>query len=348
MRPLRILGPFPPPYGGVAIHCVRLLESLRERGIVAKGISLGGLPASLQSVVLLRPWMVLSRGPVHYHTDEGNFRWMLMLSTLWRLTRIPYIVTLHSFRHRAEFENVATRDRLRRAYEHAEAVIAISDDVAAAVEHELGLRHKRLKIIASNLPISAWERQAPLPDELPNSWRKAEIRLLANAGAVTSFNGNDLYGIDVLLEAFAMLSDQRISLCIVVGGVRDKQLADRLLKQASTDARVCIVYEPNSALVPVVEHSHVIVRPTRTEGGPSLTVTEAMELGKITIASDAVARPAGCITFRNEDPADLARVLEHSIEEVRSAAMPEPVQAYSSALTQLVHLYQKLGFVENS
>lgn len=348
MRPLRILGPFPPPYGGVAIHCVRLLESLRECGVAAQGVSLGGLPSSLQDVALLRPWMVLSRSPVHYHTDEGNFRWMLMLSTLWRLTRTPYIVTLHSFRHRAEFESAATRDRLRRAYEHAEAMIAISDEVAAAVEHALGLRHKRLKVIASNLPISNWERQAPLPEEIPDSWRQAEIRLLANAGSITSYNGKDLYGIDVLLEAFALISDQHAALCVVVGGVRDKQLADRLLKQASTDTRVCVVYEPNSALVPVVEHSHVIVRPTRTEGGPSLTVTEAMELGKITIASDAVARPAGCITFRNEDPADLARVLDRSIHNARTNIMPAAAQPYSGALTQLVHLYQKLGFVENS
>lgn len=348
MRTLRILGPFPPPFGGVAIHCVRLLESLRERGITAGGLSLGGLPDSLPGVALLRPWTFLSRSPVHYHTDEGNFRWMLLLSALWRLTGTKHIVTVHSFRHRIEFASPSTRTRLRRAYERAEAVIAISDEVAAALDHELGLRHKRLKVIASNLPISAWERQAPLPAEIPESWKQAEVRFLANAGAITSFNGKDLYGIDVLLEAFSLLSDPRLSLCIVIGGVRDTQLADKLMRQASTDARVCLVYEPNSALVPVVEHSHVVVRPTRTEGGPSLTVTEAMELGKITIASDAVTRPAGCVTFRNEDPADLARVLNRSMHDVRNNVVATSAQPYSGALTQLVHLYQKLGFVENS
>lgn len=348
MRPLRIFGPFPPPFGGVAIHCVRLLESLQARGINAQGVSLGGLPDSLTGVALLRPWNFFSRSPVHYHTDEGNFRWMLLLSRLWRFCGTKYVVTLHSFRHREEFKSPTTRRRLRSAYEHAEAVIAISEEVAAAVEQELGLRHRRFKVIASNLPISTWERQAPLPDEIPATWRQAEIRLLANAGAITSFEGNDLYGIDVLLDAFALISDQRVSLCIVIGGVRDKQLADRLLQQASNDARVCVVVEPKSALVPVVEQSHVVVRPTRTEGGPSLTVTEAMELGKVAIASDAVARPAGCITFRNEDPADLARVLERSIDGLRVNGMPEPHRPYSGALTQLVHLYQKLGFVENS
>jgi len=346
MNPLRILGPFPPPFGGVAIHCVRLVESLRQHGIPAKAISLGGLPESLADVSLLRPWSLLGRAPVHYHTDEGNFRWMLLLSAWWRLTGTSYIVTLHSFRHRSEFESPVTRRRLRRAFTHAEAVVCISADVATAVEHELGLRHKRTKVIASNLPISRWEQQAPLPADISELWRQAPVRLLANAGAVTSFNGKDLYGIDLLLESFSSIEDEHVSLCIVLGGVRDQQLANRLITFAQTDRRVCLMLEPQCALIPLVEHAHIIVRPTRTEGGPSLSVTEAMELGKITVASDAVHRPLGCITFRNEDPVELTKALSQAILRVRADDLPNPVQPYSDTLSQLLHLYQKLGFID--
>ena len=348
MKTMRILGPFPPPFGGVAIHCVRLLEALQGRGISVHGLSLGGMPEGLQHVSLWRPWHLLTRTPVHYHTDEGNFRWMLLLSKIWRLMGTKYIVTVHSFRHRTEFKQPAIAANLRRAYERAEAIVAISDEAARDLQNELGVVHKRLKVIPSNLPMSNWESNGMLPTSLPEQWRAAPIRILANAGAVTSVEGKDLYGIDVLLEALQQVTDQRIGVCIAIGGVRDQALYHRIVDAAKHDARVCLVSDLHGPLAPLVKESHIVIRPTRTEGGPSLTVTEAMELGRWTIASDAVLRPAGCKTFRNEDASDLARAISVCVKDVAVGNMPEPTQPYSQALTQLIHLYQRLGFVSTT
>lgn len=348
MSNLRILGPFPPPFGGVAIHCVRLLESLSDRGIDAVGISLGGTPHGLSSVVPFRAPMLFSRGPVHYHTDEGNFRWMLLFSNVWRLLGTRYIVTVHSFRNRSEFSNPAVVRRLRKAYERAEAIIAISDQVAADLQRELGIEHKRFKVIPSNLPLSRWESQAGLPDSIPSTWHLASVRLLANAGAVTSVGGKDLYGIDVLIDAMKLINDSNISLLIAIGGVRDGELYARIVDSAMHDTRVHLISDLMGPLAPLVRESHIVVRPTRTEGGPSLTITEAMELGRWTIASDAITRPAGCKTFRNEDPADLARAIQECATLVMDSVMPQPSQPYSQALTSLVNLYQRLGFVSTT
>lgn len=348
MTSFRILGPFPPPFGGVAIHCVRLIESLRERSINVQGLSLGGLPREVPNVKLFRPWNVLSRTPVHYHTDEGNFRWMLLLSKFWQLLGTKYIVTVHSFRHRAEFEQSTVASKLRKAYEGADAIVAISDEVARSLFNELGVVHKRLKVIPSNLPVSSWESQGKISQNVPSQWQSARVRLLANAGAVSSVDGKDLYGIDVLLDAMNEISDTDVQLCIAIGGVRDHDLNARIVEAASRDPRVHLLRDYSGPLVPLVNHAHIIIRPTRTEGGPSLTVTEAMEMGRWTIASDAVVRPAGCRTFRNEDAADLARVINDCTTDVRADIMPEPSQPYSQALTQLMNLYQRLGFVSTT
>jgi glycosyltransferase involved in cell wall biosynthesis len=345
MKSMRILGPFPPPFGGVAIHCVRLLEALRTRGINVQGLSLGGLPVGLPNVSLFRPWHLLSRTPVHYHTDEGNFRWMLLLSRIWRILGTKYIVTVHSFRHRSEFDNPGVLKNLRKAYERAEAIIAISDEAARDLQNELGVVHKRLKVIPSNLPLSRWESGGAIPTSVPEQWHASSARILANAGAVSSLAGKDLYGIDVLLEALKQIADPRIQLCIAIGGVRDQSQFERIVEAAKLDTRVHLVSDLNGPLAPLVRESHIVVRPTRTEGGPSLTVTEAMELGRWTIASDAVTRPAGCRTFRSEDAADLARVIIGCVNEVAMGNMPAPTQPYSQALTQLINLYQRLGFV---
>lgn len=348
MKSLRILGPFPPPFGGVAIHCVRLIEALRQQGYKALGVSLGGVPSGLSDVSVFRPWHIFSRTPVHYHTDEGNFRWMLLLTRLWRLTGTKYIVTVHSFRHRAEFDQPDVISGLRKAFERSEAIIAISDLVADDIQRILGVVHKRLKVIPSNLPISLWEKQRPIPASISPTWNNSSIRILANAGAVTSYEGKDLYGIDVLLDAFREVSSEHAALCVIIAGVRDQVLMEQLQKKAISDTRVAFVTDYSDAMTPLVSHAHIVVRPTRTEGGPSLTVSEAMEAGRWTIASDAVTRPPGCITFQNENHRDLTRALENCIDNVEVGKMPQTFTPYSQALTQIVNLYQRLGFVSTT
>lgn len=348
MSKMRIVGPFPPPYGGVAIHCVRLMELLRGSGINVDGVSLGGIANGFGSIKKLSPIRLLSRTPVHYHTDEGNFRWMLLLSTIWRTLGTKYIVTVHSFRHRSEFENLYVRKRLRAAYKGAEAIVAISNEVSDALQRELRFTPKRLKVIPSNLPLSSWEQEGPLPETIPSSWLKAPVRILANAGAITAYNGKDLYGIDVLLEAMQGVLDPNIQLCVAVGGVRDAALAARLADTAAKDQRIHVLNNYAGPLAPVVAASHIVVRPTRTEGGPSLTISEAMELGRWTIASDAVPRPAGCLLFRNEDANDLTRALRACITHVCAGTMPNASLPYSEALMQLMNLYQRMGFVSTT
>ena len=338
---IRVLGPFPPPFGGVALHCVRLLESLRQLGVDAQGISLGGLPAGIDAVTAFGAGMFFGRTPVHYHTDEGNHRWMRFLSQIWRITRTPYIVTVHSFRHRPEFDDPRVRRALADAYVHAKAVIAISDEVIRDLELRIGVRHKLTRTIASNLPISTWERSAPFPPTLDAHWKDGAVRLLANAGRIVRYRGKDLYGIDVLLDAMAMVSDADVQLCIAVGEIVDGDLWTQLQERIAADGRIWVLQDSSTPLVPVVAHAHVIIRPTRTEGGPSLTLTEAIELGRWAIGSDAVDRPAGTVTFINEDPSDLARALRQCISDSRRGTMPPAISSNIDAVQKIVNLYQR-------
>lgn len=339
---VRILGPFPPPFGGVALHCVRLLEGLRTAGIDARGVSLGGIPEGVDHVEKLGVSFALSRTLVHYHTDEGNHRWMRLLSRLWRTTRTPYVVTVHSFRDRPEFADARLRTQLASTYTHAAAVIGISNEVISDLEQRLGVYHKRTRIIPSALPISAWECNAQLPDSLPDRWRTASVRMLANAGRVVRYNGQDLYGIDVLIDAMQRIADPDVSLCIAVGDVVDADLWSQLQAQAERDARIWILRDHNGPLAPLVQDAHIVVRPTRTEGGPSLTVQEALEVGRWAIASDAVPRPDGTRLFANADAQALAATIQQSIQDVRRGSMPPAIPAHRDAVQRIINLYERV------
>lgn len=342
MDKVRILGPFPPPFGGVALHCVRLLEGLRASGVNAQGVSLGGIPEGVEHVTRLSAAFAFSRTLVHYHTDEGNHRWMRLLSRLWRTTRTPYVVTVHSFRDRPEFADARLRAQLATAYIHAAAVIGISNEVVSDLEQRLGVYHKRTRIIPSALPISAWECNAQRPIGIPERWRTASVRMLANAGRVVRYSGQDLYGIDVLIDAMQRIADPDVSLCIAVGDVVDAELWSQLQAQAERDARIWILRDHNGPLAPLVRDAHIVVRPTRTEGGASLTVQEALEMGRWAIASDAVPRPDGTRLFTNAGAQSLASTIQQSIGDVRRGSMPPASPAHRDAVQRIINLYERV------
>lgn len=340
---VRLLAPFPPPFGGVALHCIRLLEGLRHSGLQATGVSMGGIPDGVDGIMRFGIGFFFRRTLVHYHTDEGNHRWMRLLSWYWWLTRTPYVVTVHSFRDRPEFTSPRVRASLARAYRRAKAVICISDAVVRDLEARIGVRHKLTRTIPSALPISHWEHTSPMSTEVPVVWKGAPIRLLANAGRIVTYEGKDLYGIDLLTDAMAMITDTDVRLCIAIGDVVDHSRWEPIEQRIKADERITIIRNLKGPLAPMVAHAHVIIRPTRTEGGPSLTLSESLELCRWSIGSDSVPRPDGTVLFRNEDAVDLARALRECIADVRRGVIPPPVPGNVDAVQRVVNLYLRVG-----
>jgi len=306
-------------------------------------VSLGGVPDGIRDVERLGPEFFASRTLVHYHTDEGNHRWMRLLSRWWRATRTPYVVTVHSFRDRPEFADAKLRADLARAYMGAKAVIPISEATARDLEHRIGVHHKRTRVIPSALPISAWERASPLPSSIAPMWQGASIRLLANAGRVVAYEGRDLYGLDVLVDAFRMIPDSDAALCIAVGDIVDTTIWEAVTSRIAEDPRITVVRDLAGPLAPYVNHAHIVVRPTRTEGGPSLTLSEAAELARWAVGSDAVERPQGTVLFRSGDAQDLAAALKRTIADVRRGAMPPAIRSNNDAVHRIMNLYERVS-----
>lgn len=340
MNPLRLLGPFPPPYGGVAVHLVRLLEALRGKGLAAEGLSQGGVPDGVTHVRRVGVFDLVRRSPIHYHTDEGNARWMMLFGAAWRLLGVPYVVTVHSFRDRPEFRRRSWTRQLRNAYRGARAVVAISEDVRADLVDRLALDPASITVIGSDLPISRWEYAAPLPAALPERWRTAAVRVVVNAGRLVRYNGQDLYGMDLVAQAVEGLPDD-VATALVVGEIVDQELLAFLHDAASRNPQLMIVRNLDGPLLPVVAHAHIVVRPTRTEGGRSLTLTEALELGRWAIGSDAVERPDGTRLFESGSVEALRQVLHDVVLEVQHDRMPERVQAPAYSVDELLAVYRR-------
>jgi glycosyltransferase involved in cell wall biosynthesis len=129
-------------------------------------------------------------------------------------------------------------------------------------------------------------------------------------------DGRERYGIDTAVEAFLNLArkrkDLRLALFVARRPSRRKarrHLArlERHLEEAGVRDRVLIVFD--RPLVPALRQNTVFVRPTRAEGD-AVSVREAQLAGVPVVASDVVGRPAGVLTFSQDDVLELCEALK--------------------------------------
>ena len=156
------------------------------------------------------------------------------------------------------------------------------------------------------------------------------------------FQNNDLYGIDTLLDAFRAYQNKEASLLVVLGQIVDTGLYDTLVSTAALDSRVHLLTQFDSPLTTITHHAHVVVRPTRTEGGESLTLTEAQELGVHTIGSDAVPRPPGAVLFETGNAESLTQALNLISQQ---SELPHPLTANTTAIESLIEAYSSSGLL---
>ena len=252
--------------------------------------------------------------------------------------RVPYAVTVHSFRHKDVFDDPHMCDRLRKAYEGAHRIIAISEDVKNDLYERIGLDRARVSIVSSALPVSQWEYNMSTTGYVPPEWLQAKVRILANAGRIVKYKGKDLYGLDVLAQSMRMIPDADVHCLMVIGEIVDADVLHQLHQIVGDDTHIHVLRHYEGALTPVVAHAHIVVRPTRTEGGESLTLSEALELGRWAVGSDAVARPNNTVMFTNESETDLHRALMQCIERVRNNEFPAPYKPSDDRAALIVNL----------
>ena len=140
------------------------------------------------------------------------------------------------------------------------------------------------------------------------------------------------FNLATLAEGFALVAQGHPGAGLLIVGVTediDAAIWSDLQQRLDTHgvaSRVCVVDDfDHDAFLTVVTRSALYVR-TPTTDGVSSSVLEAMALGVPIVAAENGTRPAGVVTFRADDPADLARKIEHVLNHRAEvvAAMPKP------------------------
>ena len=304
---LLLVGPYPPPHGGISVH----VRGLEQRSIAA------GVPTRVLNSnnagprLILRIMAAASRGwTIHFHTNGHNLKsWILTSLCGFAACFAPErILTLHSGMTPKYLEAVSPFRRFlaRLVCAIYDRVICVSTGIRDAITH-LGVDGAKTQISEAYLGVSISE--VPIDPAL-EQWMHSHAPILS-----TAIFFRPEYGFDVLLNAIRELHRRHPLIgCVVMGDTEHRDTAMKQAQQAGVAENVWLAGDlGHDFCLNVMARSDVFVRPT-LEDGDSVSVREAIALGVPVVASAVGARPAEAILFSAGDVSALARKLQSALD----------------------------------
>jgi glycosyltransferase involved in cell wall biosynthesis len=284
---------------------------------------------------------------VHYH----HSRWSSLLAVALRKRRdARYILTLHSPEiHRQLNSGIPFMGRITEwALRRFDSIIVVNEEIGHAIRDHVGGRP--INVLPAFLAAS---EDGYRYDTATEAFLETGRVLLVPAYRIQFWEGEDMYGLDMAVEAFRNLGSKRKDLRLAVflatrsKGRKEMQYLDRLrLRLADAGLGDRALFVVGLPLVPAFRNDVVLVRPTRTEGD-AVSVREALQAGLPVVASDVVSRPEGTFTFPSTDVdalcAAIDRILDEPSEARTKATLPSAVdeQDATSFLEGILTIYHE-------
>lgn len=322
-KKLLIIGPFPPPYGGVSIHIKRLIDLLKTDFEIMKMDESHHKKINvfnLRTINFLKYFhMVIKTNIIHIHS--GHYLLRLLHFCTSKIFGKKLIITIHAYEERDKSSIEKYVDRF--IFRNTSQVIFVSKEIS----QKFALKDSFIK--NAFLPPNLIEEEQ-LPGNLSNWIRSKKDQgyyiCCANASRLDLCNNEDLYGLDLCIEAAKMCREDNIKLAFVfvvsdISGILNVNYYENLIQQYDL-ANLFFLHKSTLSFIRLVERADIILRPTNTDGD-AITVREGLFLEKKVIASDVTKRPAGTYVFKNRDVISLMCVIRKVNKELKNNGIIE-------------------------
>jgi glycosyltransferase involved in cell wall biosynthesis len=225
---------------------------------------------------------------------------------------LPVVIKVHGSDILVATKSKRRRERIAEALRAADAVVAVSRDLAQHVI-ELGVDAKKVDVIHHGVDPHLFS---------PGNQQEARRSLnIANAGRALLFVGNLLVqkGVGVLLEACAKLAQQKVAFhCYLVGEGHDEPHLRKLRAQLKLEDIVQFVGPcAHEQLANWYRATDLVVLPSFSEGIPNV-LREGMMCGKRFVATNVggipeITTPEVGILVNPGNPGDLAEAISASL-----------------------------------
>lgn len=338
-----LIGPYPPPIGGISVHIQRLLTQLNEGGHQAwvldyttphlekaarqeKLIQLPSTTFAKVATLLKVAYGLAGNALVHIHiADLERFVWAgpLLILLFWRQKKM---ISLHSGSFIMRTDHWLGHLFLRLFLSVFQHIVAVNVEQQAYLV-KLGFSTKKISVIPAFLPQKPDDRLTPEVLKTP----AIQKTVVLTSGYLTP-----LYNYDGLIECIAHLPTDEYLFVFAfyheTDPVYEKQVMARL---AGYNNVIVLRNQAPDVFIAVMARCHIYVRPT-TADGDAVAIREALSLNKLVFASNVVKRPAGVQLFSPHNTNELLALFLKQKESPLCAN----IATISSNFDKLFEVYQ--------
>jgi glycogen synthase len=314
-----LLGPYPPPHGGVEISLASLQDFLHQQEVCCEVINLtrhrkakaGGVyyPATAMEVVrlLLKKKVEI----IHMHIG-GNVSWRLLGLGLVcsLLPSRKLVITLHSGGYPSSPAGKAARPISLRGFlfRRFDGLIGVNKELVDMFV-KFGVPPAKIRLI---LPSSMPARvpDVTLPGTISRFFATHSPVLLTVSGLEPE------YDLPSQIEALGCLREMNpgAGLLIVGAGSLEAEIRDRIKATCYADHILLAGDVPHQFVLRIMSLSDILLRTTLYDGD-SIAVREALHFGLPVIATDNGMRPEGAILVPVDDQRALCQTIRQTLDK---------------------------------
>ena len=341
-----LLGPYPPPHGGVQTNLVAIRQFLRDRGIPCSAINLTRFrrtdaddvyyPSSAAGVA--RRMVVLRPDIIHLHFGGNLSRrllWLAFISTLIPGARV--VLTFHSGGYPSSPAGKAARRRSMAGWvlRRLDAVIGVNQELIDFF-HRLGVPGERTRLI-SPYTFATSPAEGPLPEPLRGFYDTHRPRLVTVSGLEHE------YDLPSQIQAFGVVRQKypEAGLAIIGAGRREAEIRATIAGMPYASHILLCGDLPHPVTLKAVSEGDVFLRTTLYDGD-AISVREALQLGVPVIATSTCMRPDGVRLVPVSDAPVLAEVIIEQLGQARRQNRPAISESQKN-LQAVYDLYSELA-----
>jgi glycosyltransferase involved in cell wall biosynthesis len=206
----------------------------------------------------------------------------------------------------------------------ADKVILVTD----GINDSLSIKNAKREIQPAFIPPQS--SSSKVPGRIINFVNEARLTgkniVVSNAFRIARHNDQDLYGLDLCIEAFSNTKIRSQASLIFV--ISDPQYNHVEVEEALANVGVkglgssVLIYCGSLDYFALLQHADASIRATNTDGD-ALSVRESIYLGVPCIASDCVNRPSEAILFKSRSATSLVESILKVISTERQQAKPD-------------------------
>lgn len=319
-----LLGPYPPPLGGVAVHVMRVMEKLKRQNNVVRCFDTTARHRWRYWLYLIKLiFFLLSKRPdyVIYNTIylANSMPEMQMVFSMQKLMKYKIMYVEHDCRHMYQRDTMWKKSLSTLLQGHA--LIMIGDSTYRSYI-ENGIKIPCVSFVESAFLPPDFSREqeivATYPASMPVFIEQSQPLIVANAFQLSLLNGRDLYGLDLCINLMSRLvkTYSNVGLVLAIAQTGDEAYYKKLCDMIEREQLKDHVYflQDQKELWPLFKQADLFVRPTLSDSF-GISVAEALCLGTPAVASDVCIRPAGTILFRQGDREDFYKKVTAVLQE---------------------------------